>query len=240
MAARRRRPLLRLLLVLAPLLAVIAGVAVVGGNTYGRQWIEGQVRLQLAAQTSLTAAPTVELRDRIVALSVARQRFDEVHVVLPGIELKEVREGVRADIDLVLRDVVASKQFTRYVAGSLSGTTTFSWQQVSSVVGQPISAAPGGRVALTYAFTVAGIKLTAQVSAKPAINAAGALYLADPDVVVAGFQVPSTAVKQIADALLTPVPLGLPQGITATSVSAEPAGLTFALSGKNVDVTALR
>lgn len=169
-----------------------------------------------------------------------RQRFDEVHVVLPGLELREVREGVRADVDLVLRDVAASKQFTRYVAGSLTGTTRFSWQQVSAVVGQPVAAAPGGRVALSYVFTIAGVRVTAQVSAKPTLDAAGSLTLTETQVVVAGFQVPASVVQQIADSLVKPVSLGLPQGIKATAVSAEADGLTFTLSGRDVDVTALR
>ena len=143
------------------------------------------MRDRLAAETSLAAPPTVELRDRLVVWSVATQRFDEVHVGLPGLELKELGPGVRADVDLVLRNVTASERFTRYVAGSLTGSTRFSWAQVSAVVGQQITPAAGGRVALSYAFTIAGVKVTAQVSAKPDLDPAGALFLADPQVVVA-------------------------------------------------------
>ena len=237
---RRRRPVLRFLAVVVPLLAVLAAVAVVGGNTIGRQWIERQVRDQLAAQASLSAAPTVELRDRFVAWSVARQRFDEVHVVLPGLELTEVGKGVRADVDLVFRDVAASERFTRYVAGTLTGRTRFSWQTVSAVVGQEITPAADGRVALSYRFAIAGVTVTAQVSAKPGVDAAGALVLSDPQVVVAGFQVPSTMVKQIADSLLKPVPLGLPQGIRATRLTAASDGLVIDLTGTDVDITAVR
>ena len=240
MARRRGSCLGRMLLVLVPLLAILAGVAVVGGNTVGRQWIEGQVRDQLAAQTSLTAPPTVELRDKLVVMSVVKQRFDEVHVVLPGLELREVGQGVRADVDLVLRDVVASKQFTRYVAGTLTGTTRFSWQQLSAVVGQEITSAPGGRVALSYSFTIVGSKVTAQVSAKPELDSTGALFLSDPQIVLAGIQLPPALVKQVTDTLLQPVPLGLPQGIKATKVTADASGLVFELAGKDVDVTALR
>ncbi len=239
MAGRRRRPAL-LATVLVALLAVFLGVAVVGGNTYGRSWIEGQVRDQLAARTSLSAPPTVELRDPVVAWSVLRLRFDEVHVVLPGLEVGQEGKPIRADVDLVLRDVAASRRFTRYVAGSLTGTTRFSWQQVSAVVGQDVSAAPGGRVALTYGFTIAGVRVTAQASAEPQLDASGSLYLTGVQVVVAGIQVPASIVKQIADSLLRPVPLGLPQGIGATRVTAEPDGLTFGLAGHDVDVTALR
>ena len=239
-ATRRRHPVLRLLALAVPLLAIVAGAAVLGGNTLGRQWIEGLVRDRLAAETSLAAPPTVELRDRLVVWSVATQRFDEVHVVLPGLELKELGPGVRADVDLVLRNVTASERFTRYVAGSLTGSTRFSWAQVSAVVGQQITPAAGGRVALSYAFTIAGVKVTAQVSAKPDLDPAGALFLADPQVVVAGVQVPSAMVKQIADSLVKPVPLGLPQGIRATRVTAATEGLLIDLSGTDVDVTALR
>ena len=63
---------------------------------------------------------------------------------------------------------------------------------------------------------------------------------ADPQVVVAGVQVPSAMVKQIADSLVKPVPLGLPQGIRATRVTAATEGLLIDLSGTDVDVTALR
>ena len=43
-ATRRRHPVLRLLAIAVPLLAIVAGAAVLGGNTQGWQWIEGLVR----------------------------------------------------------------------------------------------------------------------------------------------------------------------------------------------------
>lgn len=240
MAHRRPHPVLRFLAVLLPLLAVIVGVAVVGGNTFGRSWLEHQVRDRIAAAAPVSSPPTVELRDRLVAWSVLCQRFDEVHVVLPGLQLAQDDKIVRADVDLVLRDVAVSERFTRYVAGSLTGTTRFSWQQVSAVIGQDVRPAAGGRVALSYGFTIAGVRVTAQVSAKPELDATGALYLTGIEVVVAGIQVPGSVVKQITDTLVRPIPLGLPRGIEATSVTAEESGVVFGLTGHGVDLTALR
>ncbi len=226
-------------LVLVVVVGVLLGIAVVGGNTIGRAWLEQRVRSQLAAQLVLSGPPTVEIRDRIVALSLIRQRFDDVHVVLPGVQLATFGTGVRADVGLVLEDVRVSDDFTRYVAGTLRGTTEFSWEQITAVVQHPVAPAQGGRVSITYEIMIAGFKTNANVSAKPAVDQAGSLILAEPAVVVAGIQVPAAVVKQISDALMKPINLGLPGSLRAVDVTASPMGLMVHLEGKDVDLSAL-
>ncbi len=238
-ARTRRSPLARLVVVLVPILVVVAGVLVGGGNTLGRRYLEQQVSDQLVAKTDLTASPTVEIRDSVVVWSMVRQRFDHVRIVLPGLALDQVA-GVRTDLDVVLRDVTVRDGYATVVAGSLSGTSRFTWDQVSTAAGFPVAPASGGRVAASYRLTVAGLAVTAEVTARPTITSAGELTLVEPDVSVAGYALPPSLVQQVVDALIRPVSLPLPQGIRATEVEVRDEGLVVALTGTDVEVTALR
>ena len=58
-ATRRRHPVLRLLAIAVPLLAIVAGAAVLGGNTLGRQWIEGLVRACMMAPAHMAQGSRV-------------------------------------------------------------------------------------------------------------------------------------------------------------------------------------
>ncbi len=219
-------------------LAVVAALLVAlvwVGNTAGRRYVENKAAEAILQRSGLVS--DVRVTDRIFVLSVLRQHFDHVEVVLPAMPIRAGSTSLTPKVNIALDDVVATDGFTRFVAGRATATATLTWSQVSTLAGY--SVAPDGTgivVALTY--DLYGIKVSATVTATPTI-ASGQLVLRNTTLKVANINVPSAITNYLLATVAAPIDLGLPSPFVATSLSVQPDGLVITAEGTNVDVTAL-
>ncbi len=219
-------------------LAVVAALLVAlvwVGNTAGRRYVENKAAEAILQRSGLVS--DVRVTDRIFVLSLARQHFNHVEVAFPAMPMSAGSKSLTPKVDIGLDDVVATDGFSRFVAGKATATATLTWSQVSTLAGYTV--APDGTgivVALTY--DLYGIKVSATVTATPAI-ASGQLVLRNTTLKVANINVPAAITSYLLATVAAPVDLGLPSPFVATSLSVQPDGLAITAEGTNVDVTAL-
>jgi hypothetical protein len=217
--------------VVAALLVALVWV----GNTAGRRYVENKAAEAILQQSGLVS--DVRVTDSIFVLSLLRQHFDHVDVEFPAMRIRAGSTSLMPKVDVALDDVVATDGFTRFVAGRATASATLTWSQVSTLAGYAV--APDGTgivVALTY--DLYGIKVSATVTATPAI-VSGQLVLRDTTLKVANIDVPTGITNYLLAAVAAPIDLGLPSPFVATSLTVRPEGLVITAEGSNVDVTAL-
>jgi len=224
----------RALVAVAVVAALLVAVVWVG-NTAGRRYVENKAAEAILQRSGLVS--DVRVTDRIFVLSLLRQHFDHVNVVFPAMPIRAGSRSLTPKVDVALDDVVATDGFTRFVAGKATASATLTWSQVSTLAGYAV--APDGTgivVALTY--DLYGIKVSATVTATPAIDA-GQLVLRNTTLRVANIDVPPAITSYLLATVSAPVDLGLPSPFVATSLRVQPDGLVITAEGTNVDVTAL-
>ncbi len=219
---------------------VIVAAAVVGGNTVGKQYAEKQTAVTIQTRANLALPPTVTISDSMFSWSVLRQRFDQVHVVIPALPVKVLDTYLRPAIDVTLTDVVASDMFSTYVAGHLEGTATLPYDQLGSLAGN-VSITPVGtdKISAQITVPVAGTQIHGVVTAVPSIDSSGRLTFTSPTLSVAGITIPPAVVASVLTGVLQPIDLPLPGGIKATSASVTQNGLMVGIRGDDVNVTRL-
>ena len=228
---RRTRRALIALAVVGALLAVLLGV----GNTTGRHYVENKAAQAILQQSGLVSS--VNITDDLFVVSLLRQHFDNVDVDFPALPISARNQSLTPKVSVNLTDVVATDNFSRFVAGKATAVASLTWSQVSTLAGYSVS--PDGTgivVAMTY--DLYGIKVSGTVTATPTITA-GQLVLRNTTLKVAGVDVPNAITAYLLAEVAAPVDLGLPKPFVATSLAVTRDALTITAAGTDVDVTSL-
>lgn len=171
---------------------------------------------------------------------LATHRLGGVDVTMPSATVR--LEGRQAHVDqLVVHGsrISGATDVDRARVGSLDGSAHLGWQELSTALGQQVTSAGGNRVLVRRHVEVAGLSVQAEASGVPQV-VGGRLHLAQPRVTAGGLTLSGDAAQQVADSATSQVVLPSRAGVTVTSLSAVPDGVTVGLHGDDVELSRLR
>lgn len=238
-APRRRRGVVVIVTVLV--LALVA-VGLVIGDGYARATAQQQVAASLQNDLGLEKPPTVELGGTPFLAALAQQTFPTARVKAEGVPLALQGKTITADlVEASLKTVHGNFQGTELRADEVAATVVLGWPALVSLAGVPIEYVPDGRIGISYSTSVFGQDVTARVTGRLVLDAAAqTLRIQDPSIRVVGIDLPAEVSKTLIDKLVTPIPMGLPAGLKATSIAIDAEHATLSAAGTNVDLFALR
>lgn len=220
------------------LIVVVVALLLFGADRLAQQTAENRAGRELQNQLGTSTVPRVDIQG-FPFLTHARQgSFPSVHVVADDVRAPDQATTVK-HVDLRLRQVRSNDNFATSTAGHVSGTATLDYPTAKALTGQPLSYVPEGRVEVSTPTTVMGLPVTALVVGRPVVNVADqTLSLGDPQLSVAGVEVPDATSQALLDTLVKPAPIkGVPFGLTLTGVTAQREGLVAGVRGDNVTFT---
>src|SRR5690606_19871428 len=137
-------------------------------------------------------------------------------------------------LDLALRDVrVGDEQLT---AGTVDGTALVGYAALSEFGGADVSYLENGRITIDFNAPVGGQTVSGTLTGRPTMTD-GQFTLAEPQLRVAGLDLPQSLVDALLSSLLRTFRLpDLPFDVSLTSVSANESGLDFGLAGREITI----
>jgi hypothetical protein len=235
MAARRRGAGPRSALVFL-LAGVLLAALLVGVDRVAATITESRVAARLQGDLGTPSAPSVQIEGFPFLTQVARRSLTSVHVVADDVTPPDRQAGALTHVDLMLHDVTSADGFRTSTAGRADGTVTLDYATAKELTGLQLSYAREGRVEVTVDTRLLSMPVKATIIGRPDIDPAEqTLTLGDPEISVAGVDVPDTTARALLDTLLQPVPLtGVPYGLRVSEITAEPDGLVAEVAGQNI------
>jgi LmeA-like phospholipid-binding len=139
--------------------------------------------------------------------------------------------------DLRLTTGTVTMEPDSLTAQAVSGRASMSYQDLSSLVGLPITSGGQNRLQLQYSVALFGTELSAEVSAVPQVDpATHTLALTDPQVSIVGFDLPSAAVQQVVDSVVKPLDLALPYGLNLVGFEPDADQVTIVFAADSMTV----
>jgi len=235
MARRRQRGAVVALVVL-----LVVGVLVVAGlylgDGYAEDRAEAEASSRLQSELGLPTAPRVDVEGEPFLTQVAARHLRSVHVVADDIP-KSRRSAIPvAHVDVVLSDVTTDDWFDTMTARRAEGTARVEYAALAEASGLPLTYIGGGRVEIRTSTSVLGVDLGARVTGTPALDVgAQTVALADPQVEVAGVDLPGAGADALVSAVAKPIPVSGPLfGLRLTALTPGDDGLHVALEGDDV------
>lgn len=248
---RPRRRGRKVLITLAVLLLVLAGLLVVADRVaagVAERAIADQVRQEVAKQDAQSAPPEVEVGGFPFLTQVLDGRYERISIVL-----RNVQGSVRGDavsvprLDVDARDVRASLDTIRsgqgeVVAETVNGTGTISYDSLAKLLDRPglRLAEQDGRLAVTAPVDILGQRLTVTGTADITVGKEGRVSLRFNDLDAEGLpNVPlaRTLLSNYAKGISVDVPLpDLPFQLTVREVRPLPEGLAVTADARDVPI----
>jgi LmeA-like phospholipid-binding len=234
---RRRSPL-------GPLLVVLVVLALVGGglylgDRYAEQRVEREVAAQLQSQLGTPAPPAVDIQGRPFLTQVMARSVGTVQVVVDDIPATGDGTLPIAHVDLVLSDVSSTDWFTTMTVSHAEGTARIDYPALQAVAGAPLTYVGNGRLQIVQTATVVGREVKAEITGRPELDAeAQTITLTDPEITVAGVDLPGFTADALLRALLKPIPVtGIPLDLRLSSIDPQEGGLYAGVVGDNIPIT---
>lgn len=198
---------------------------------------ERRVAGRLQTELGTAGVPQVDIEGFPFLTQVARRSLRTVHVVADDVTSPDQPGTTLEHVDLRLSDVSSPDGYQSVTASRVAGTSTLSYATAKTLTGLPLAYSPEGRVEATVQSQLMSIPVTVKVVGRPTVNQADqTLTLADPEVSVAGVDVPDSTAEALLGSTMKPARLtGIPYGLTVTGVTARPEGLVADVTGENVD-----
>jgi hypothetical protein len=218
------------------LVGVLLGGLLFGSDRLAQQIAESRVSHQLQAELGTPTPPTVTVAGFPFLTQLLRQSFDSVHLVADHVELPAAKPVPLKHLDLNLHQVTVRDRFTTFDAVRVDGAATLDYGDLSTLIAFPIAYARDGKVEVQLKTTVVGVPITARIVGRPKVDsAAQTLTLSDPEITLAGVDVPRSTSQALLSTLLKPVAIsGIPYGLTLTGVTADEQGLEATIEGRLV------
>lgn len=214
------------------LVVVVLAVLVFVADRVAQQVAESRVSKQLQIQLGSPSPPQVDISGFPFLTQLSRRSFSSVRVV--GDEVRPPNSSTPVKhVDLRLSDVTSDDNFTTSTAQRVEGTATLDYPTVKKLTGQSLGYAPPDRVEVSSPTTLMGVPVTARVVGRPAVDASQqTLTLAEPQLSVAGVQVPESTALALLASVAKPAPLrDVPFGLKVSDVKAQQDGLVAGLTG---------
>ncbi len=219
------------------LLVVVVLIAALlfAGDRVAAQFVESRVVHRLQTEIGSAAPPKVEVEGFPFLTQLLRGSYSSVHLRATDVRPPDQQASL-ALFDVRLHELTTSNRFETFTAASLDGSAVVDYANAKSLSSQPIQYAPDGRVSVAVQTTLINVPVTATITGRPLVNVADqTLTLADPQVNVAGVDLPSSTSEALLTSVLKPVAItGVPYGLQVTGMTAQPDGLDVTLTGRNV------
>jgi hypothetical protein len=227
---RRIKPLTVLITLVIVLICLV-----VAADRIGERIAEDQVGARLQTKLETPEKPRVEIERIPFLTQVIAGRFGEVRITADQVPVSA--RGARADLDrldLALREVAVTDQ--QLNAGAVDGTAFVDYASLSSLGGAEVNYVADGKIAIDFTTPVGGQTVSGTLAGRPVLTD-GQLGLVEPQLRVAGIDLPQTLVDALLTSLLRSFTLpDLPFNLALTSVTASDSGMTFGLAGRDIAV----
>jgi len=217
------------------LVLVVLVLLVVAADRVAQSVAENRVSVRLKTVLGTATAPQVDISGFPFLTQLARRSFSSVRVVADGVRPQGSTTTVK-HIDLRLHDVTSSDNFATSTAKRVTGTATLDYAAVRALTGQPLAYAPPDQLEVSSPTTLMGVPVTAKVVGRPTVDRAQqTLSLADPQLSVAGFDIPQGTAQALLASVVKPAPIrNVPFGLQVSDVEAHSEGLSVGLAGDQV------
>ena len=234
---RRRSPVGPLLVVLLVLLLLGGGLYV--GDRYAEQRAERETAVELQSQLGTPTAPAVDIQGRPFLTQVVARSVGTVRVVADDIPASGDGTLPIAHADLLLTDITSSDWFATMTVSHAEGTARIDYPALEAVAGAPLTYVGNGRLQIVPTTSIVGREVKAEITGRPELDAeAQTISLADPEITIAGVDLPGFTADALLRALLKPIPVtGVPLGLRLTSVDPQDAGIFAGVAGDGIPLT---
>ena len=183
--------------------------------------------------------PSVDIEGSPFLTQVVARSIGSVHVVADDIGATSDVLLPIAHADLVLTDVTTTDWFASMTVAHAEGTARIDYSALQTLAQVPLTYVGDGRVQIVTTATVLGREVKAQITGTPELDVEDqTITLADPDISVAGVNLPGFTADALLRALLKPIPItGVPLDLRLTSIDPQDSGIHAVVVGDNIPLT---
>jgi hypothetical protein len=232
--SRRRSPVVPLLVALLVLLLLGGGLYV--GDRYAERRAERETAVELQSQLGTPTVPAVDIQGRPFLTQVVARSVGTVRVVADDIPASGDGTLPIAHADLLLTDISSTDWFATMTASHAEGTARIDYSALEAVAGAPLTYVGNGRIQRISTTTIVGREVQVKITGRPELDAeAQTIALADPEISVAGVELPDFTAEALRRTLLDPIPVtGVPLGLRLTSIDPQDGGIFAGVVGDNI------
>ncbi|HZA71982.1 MAG TPA: DUF2993 domain-containing protein [Propionibacteriaceae bacterium] len=235
---RRRRSAVGPLLIVLIVLALLGGGLYLG-DRYAEQRAEREVASVLQSQLGTPETPAVDIAGRPFLTQVVARSVGTTRVVADNIPASGDGALPIAHADLVLTDVTSTDWFTTMTASHAEGTARIDYSALEAVAGAPLTYVGNGRVQIDQTTTIVGREVKTEITGRPELDAeAQTITLTDPEISVAGVDLPGFTADALLRTLLKPIPVtGVPLGLQLSSIDPQDGGIYAGVVGDGIPLS---
>jgi hypothetical protein len=228
---RRRSAVMPLVVVL--LLLVLLGGGLYFGDRYAEQRAERETAVALQSELRTPNPPAVDVEGRPFLTQVAARSVGTVRVVADDIPAGGDGTLPIAHADLVLTDITSADWYDTMTVSHAEGTARIDYAALEAAAGAPLSYVGNGRLKIVNTASVLGRDVEAEITGRPQLDVeAQTITLTDPEITVAGVELPGFTADALLRALLKPIPVtGVPLGLRLSSIDPQDGGLFAGVVG---------
>jgi hypothetical protein len=232
--SRRRSPVVPLLVALLVLLLLGGGLYV--GDRYAERRAEHETAVELQSQLGTPTVPAVDIQGRPFLTQVVARSVGTVRVVADDIPASGDGTLPIAHADLLLTDISSTDWFATMTASHAEGTARIDYSALEAVAAAPLTYVGNGRIQRISTTTIVGREVQVKITGRPELDAeAQTIALADPEISVAGVELPDFTAEALRRTLLDPIPVtGVPLGLRLTSIDPQDGGIFAGVVGDNI------
>jgi hypothetical protein len=229
---------LRGVVLLVVVLALLGGGLYLG-DRYAEQRAEREATVELQQQLGTAQPPAVDIQGSPFLTQLAARSISSVHVVADGMNTTSDAPLPIAHADLVLTDVTTTDWFASMTVSHAEGTMRIDYSALQGLAKVPLTYVGNGRVRIDTAATVVGRRVVAHIIGSPRLDVEDqTITLADPDITVAGVNLPGFTANALLRALLKPIPItGIPLDLRMTSIDPQESGIHAVVVGDSIPIT---
>jgi len=229
---------LRGVLLLVVVLALLGGGLYLGDG-YAERRAENEAAAELQQELGTPQPPAVDIEGSPFLTQVVGRSINSVHVVAEDVNAASEALLPLAHADLVLTDVTTTDWFASMTVSHAEGTVRIDYSTLQRLAGVPLTYVGNGRVQIDTATTVLGREVSAKITGTPRLDVEDqTITLADPDITVAGVDLPGFTADALLRALVKPIPItGMPLGLRVTSIDPQDSGIHAVVVGDGIPIT---
>jgi hypothetical protein len=218
---------------------VLLGGGLILGDGFAEKRAEDVAAIELQEHLGTPQPPAVDIEGSPFLSQVAARSLGSVHVIADDISATSDVLLPIAHADLVLTDITTTDWFASMTVGHAEGTARIDYSALQTLAQTPLTYVGNGRVQIVTTATVLGREVKAQITGAPRLDVEDqTITLADPDITVAGVELPGFTADALLRALLKPIPItGVPLDLRLTSIDPQDTGIHAVLVGSSIPLT---
>jgi len=214
------------------LVLILLGGGLYVGDRYAEQRAEREVAAELQSQLGTPNRPAVDIQGRPFLTQVVARNMGTVRVVADDIPATGDGTLPITHADLVLTDVTSTDWYETMTVSHAEGTARIDYPALQAVAGAPLTYVGNGRLQIVNTTTVLGREVEAEITGRPQLNTEDqTITLTDPEITVAGVELPGFTAEALLRALLKPIPVRVPLALRLSSVDPQDSGLYAGVVG---------